>query len=189
MITLHKVSDTTRRFTFLMVDSTDHITGKTGLTPTVTRRKHGGSFALLSGSVAEIASGWYEITFASGDVDTPGELLIHVTGVAADPVDAKLQIISFDPYDATRFGLTALPNAGAGASGGLPTVDSTNAVKVQSGTGANQIDLSGGKVQLHADERAKLRGYALSGTTLTFPEGATATVVIQDGQITSITPD
>jgi hypothetical protein len=62
-------------------------------------------------------------------------------------------------------------------------------VKVQSGTGANLIDLSGGKVQLHPDERAKLRGYSLSGTTLTFPEGATATVVIQDGQITSITPD
>jgi hypothetical protein len=42
----------------------------------------------------------------------------------------------------------ALPNAAAGSAGGLPIVDSSNAVKVQAGTGANQLDLAGGKVKL-----------------------------------------
>ncbi len=52
-----------------------------------------------------------------------------------------------EAYSTTR-GLagTALPAVAAGATGGLPTVDSSNAVKVQSGTGANQISLSSGQV-------------------------------------------
>lgn len=36
-----------------------------------------------------------------------------------------------DLADSVRAGLTALPNATAGANGGVPTVDSTNSVKVQ----------------------------------------------------------
>lgn len=41
-----------------------------------------------------------------------------------------------------------IPNAAAGANGGLPTVDANNAVKIQSGTGANQISLAAGLVTL-----------------------------------------
>lgn len=44
--------------------------------------------------------------------------------------------------------LGRIPNVAAAASGGLPTVDANNAVKLQSGTGANQIDLSSGQVRL-----------------------------------------
>ena len=42
--------------------------------------------------------------------------------------------------------LGRIPNVAAAAAGGLPTVDASNAVKVQSGTGSNQISLSGGAV-------------------------------------------
>lgn len=61
---------------------------------------------------------------------------------------AEIQLVDYDPNDAVRLGLTALPNAAAAANGGLPTVDASNAVKVQSGTGANQISLSSGLVTL-----------------------------------------
>jgi hypothetical protein len=142
-----------------------------------------GSSASPTNSPSEVdgtnAPGLYKITLTASEMNG-NTVALHgkssTSGVSIQPV-----------FITTERG--ALPNVAPGASGGLPTVDSSNAVKVQSGTGANQIDLSSGKVQLHPDERAKLRGYALSGTTLTFPEGATATVVIQDGQITSITPD
>jgi len=40
------------------------------------------------------------------------------------PVTLEIQLVSYDPNDAVRLGLTALPNAAAGAAGGLPT-DST----------------------------------------------------------------
>ena len=68
--------------------------------------------------------------------------------------------VSYDPSDSVRLGLTALPNAAAAASGGLATVDANNAVKVQSGTGANQISLSSGLVT--AGTVNDKTGYSLS---------------------------
>lgn len=44
---------------FFMADSSDHVTGKTGLTPTVTISKNGGAFAAPAGAVSEIANGFY----------------------------------------------------------------------------------------------------------------------------------
>ncbi len=64
------------------------------------------------------------------------------------PVVLEIELLATDNQDAVRMGLTALPNANAAASGGLPTVDSNNAVKLQSGTGSNQISLSSGLVTL-----------------------------------------
>ncbi len=43
-----------------------------------------------------------------------------------------------DFSDATRFGLTALPNAAAAASGGLGTVDANNRIKIQGNIPKNQ---------------------------------------------------
>lgn len=39
------------------------------------------------------------------------------------PVLLEIQLVSYDPNDAVRFGLTALPNAAADAAGGLPISD------------------------------------------------------------------
>jgi hypothetical protein len=61
-------------------------------------------------------------------------LLKGATGMA--PVPIELEVVSYDPFDATRLGLSALPNAAAAASGGLPTV----------GTGTGQVNPSSGKV-------------------------------------------
>lgn len=133
---------------FLMVDSSDHITGKSSVTVTVTLSKNGGSFASASGSVSELANGWYYISLDSTDTNTQGELAYHCTASGADPTDFSDQVVAVNLADGTRFGMIVLPNIIPAASGGLPTVDANNAVKVQSGTGSNQINLTSGNVTL-----------------------------------------
>ena len=81
---------------FLMVDSTDHVTGKTGLSPTVTLSKAGGAFGAAGGTVTEVSSGWYKIAFTTTDTNTLGELALHATGTAADPTDLVDQVIVLD---------------------------------------------------------------------------------------------
>lgn len=89
---------------FLMVDSTDHVTGKTGLTPTVTVRKMGGSFGSASATVSEIANGWYLLSGSglASDLDTLGTTIFHATGSGADPADFAINTVPWDPYDSIR---------------------------------------------------------------------------------------
>jgi hypothetical protein len=74
---------------FLMVDSSDHITGKTGLSPTVTISKNGGAFATPAGAVTELSGGWYKIAANATDSNTVGQIAIHATASGADPCDDK----------------------------------------------------------------------------------------------------
>jgi len=94
--------------------------------------------------------GWYEIGIPDAALATGanwvGIQLKGATNMAQ--VDLEIELVDFDPADGVRLGLTALPNAAAAATGGVPTVDASNAVKVQSGTGANQIDLTSGRVKI-----------------------------------------
>lgn len=143
-------SATTFPILFLMVSNVDHISGKVGITPTVTISKNGGAFAAPAGTVTEVGSGWYKLAPDAADVGTLGTLVLHMTEATCDPTDMEFSVVAFNPYDAIRMGLTALPNANAAANGGLPTVDAANAVLIQDGTGANQLDLSSGAVVLQA---------------------------------------
>lgn len=93
-----------------MVDSADHITGKTGLTVTVTIRKPGGSFASPSGAVSEIANGWYRVAANATDNNTTGALLLHATATGADPTDAAYQVVAHDNVS------TATPSVGTATS-------------------------------------------------------------------------
>lgn len=126
---LRKQSDTTYPLFFLMVDSTDHVTGKTGLTPTVTLSKNGGAFASASGSVSEVGNGLYKVAGNATDSNTVGELWLHATATGADPTDTSYTVVAYDPFDSVRLGLTALPNVVAAGNGGLPTVNASNEVK------------------------------------------------------------
>lgn len=47
------------------------------------------------------------------------------------PVLLEIELTAVDNQNAASFGLTALPSAAPAASGGLPTCDSTNSVKIQ----------------------------------------------------------
>lgn len=76
----------------LMVDSTDHVTGKTGLTLTITASKDGGAFASISPTVTERGNGWYSLALTASHTDTLGDLALHITGAAADPADMVLLV-------------------------------------------------------------------------------------------------
>lgn|SRR5215510_5800559 len=164
---LIKQSTAVQPLIFFMQDSTDtypNRTGKTGLAPTVTISKNGAAFGAPAGAVTELSNGYYQVAANATDSNTLGNLLLKATGAGAANTFVRFQIVAFDPQDAVRLGLTALPNAAAGANtglpvvgtqvpnataganNGLPTVDANNAVKVQSGTGANQINLNAGAV-------------------------------------------
>lgn len=78
---------------FLLLDSSDHLTGKTGLAPTVTLSKSGGAFAAPAGAVSELGSGWYKVAGNATDTNTLGPLILHATAAGADPSDEVYQVV------------------------------------------------------------------------------------------------
>jgi hypothetical protein len=106
-----KQSQTTRPLLFLMTDSADHISAKTGLTPTVTLSKNGAAFGAPTGAVSEVGSGWYKVAGNATDTGTLGPLLLHATSAGADPTDVFFEVVSYDPEDAAALGLSRLDAA------------------------------------------------------------------------------
>ncbi len=107
---LLKQSSTAKPLTFFMTDSSDHISGKTGLSPTVKIGKNGGAGAAPSGAVSEIDStnlpGWYKVAGNATDSNTLGPLQLHATAFGADPCDKEFCVVAFDPDDAAALGLS-----------------------------------------------------------------------------------
>ena len=67
-----------------MVDSTDHITGKTGLTLTIERSIDGGAFSSGTGTAAEVSDGIYQYDASAADMN--GSIItFKFTGTDADP--------------------------------------------------------------------------------------------------------
>ena len=62
---------------------------------------------------------WPDAAFATG-VD---KVILVVSGTGLHPAVEEIQLVNFDPEDAVRLGLTALPAAAADAAGGLPISD------------------------------------------------------------------
>jgi len=56
-------------FPFKLVSSSDHVTAVTGATVTATRSLDGAAFAACANSASEVASGWYKIDLAAGDLN------------------------------------------------------------------------------------------------------------------------
>ena len=135
---------------FLLIQSSDHITGLTGASPTVVLSKNGGSFASPAGAVTEVGNGWYKVAGNSTDTNTLGPLALHATAASADPSDIIVaEIVAYDPQDAVHLGLTCLPN----------TAVTTNASLLTSGTGTDQLSVASGRVDL-----GKILGTASAGT-------------------------
>lgn len=154
-------SQSTYSLTFFMVDSTDHISGKTGLSPTVTLSKNGAAFAAPSGAITEIANGWYKVAGNATDTGTLGPLLLHASATGADPSDVVYEVVGIDVHDSVRMGQTALPNANAEAAGGLYT----------RGSGAGQIrqDANG---RIDTNAKAVADSAVASATSGYFPSDA-----------------
>ena len=111
----------------LMVDSTDHVTGKTSLTLTITASKNGGAFASISPTVTERGNGWYSIALTASHTDTLGDLALHVTGTAADPSDPVWQVVAGLPGETVT--LAAVTHTGAV----IPTVTTLTGHTPQTG--------------------------------------------------------
>jgi hypothetical protein len=125
---------------FIHFQGVDASTGgiKSGVTWTV-RRCIDGTFAAGGGTVTEDSTnGWYK--YAMSQADTNGnDIAFNFTGTGAVPQTVNIVTTAGDPTDSVRFGLTALPNAAAGASTGLPlSVDSSGRVDVLKVNGTSQ---------------------------------------------------
>jgi hypothetical protein len=95
--------------------------------------------AHTDGGFLHIGDGYYRLdlpdaAFASGA--TYVEFGGTVTGMVV--IGGRVKLVDYDPEDTVRMGLTALPNAAAGANGGLPTADANNSVKIQTVMKKNQ---------------------------------------------------
>lgn len=75
-----------------MVDSADDISGKTGLTLTITASKDGAAFSSISPTVTERGDGWYNVALTSSHTDTAGDLALHITGAAANAYDVAHEV-------------------------------------------------------------------------------------------------
>jgi len=87
-------NQTARPLLFIMIDSSDHISGKTGLTPTVTISKDGAAYASPLGTVSEIGNGMYKVAGNATDENTLGLLALHATAAGADPTDDIFRIVA-----------------------------------------------------------------------------------------------
>lgn len=70
-------------FEFLLVDGTDHVTPKTGMTVTATRSLDGAAFGACTNAVAELSNGIYVIDLAAGDLNA-NIVTFRFTAVGAD---------------------------------------------------------------------------------------------------------
>ncbi len=80
-------------FEFLMIDSADHVTGKTGLTVTAERSIDGAAFGACANAVTEVSAGVYKINLAATDLN--GDVItLKFTAAGAD---ARLITIVTEP--------------------------------------------------------------------------------------------
>lgn len=143
-----KLSEATaarRRIPVLLVDITDGFTPETGVvTPTINLSKNGATVASGAGTWTEIGNGQYYYEFTTGEVDTLGWVSVNIEkATVSRDYNAVVQIMAYDALDSVRLGLTALPNATAGAAGGLPTGNASGQVTVGSLAATAQTDTAG----------------------------------------------
>lgn len=80
--------------------------------------------AHADGGFLHIGNGYYRLDLpdAACAVNAAG-VLVHGTVTGMVVIGCYIQLVTFDPFDTVRLGLTALPNAAADAAGGLPISD------------------------------------------------------------------
>jgi hypothetical protein len=102
--------------------------GLTGIAPsafTIQIKKSNLSvFSLITPTVTETGLGWYDLALTASHTNTYGKTPLEIAATGAlTRDDIMLDVIALNQFtDPVRAGLTALPNANAGATGGLPLV-------------------------------------------------------------------
>ena len=129
-----------------MSDSTDHITGKTGLTLTVTLSKDGAAFASITPTVTERGTGWYNVALGTGDIDTTGDLIVRATATGADPGERTLNVVA--NVEADTYGIASngtYGNAALNTKLGAPAASvSADIAAVKTDTGNNYSIVNNG---------------------------------------------
>jgi hypothetical protein len=116
-----------------------------------------GGFIVVDGTNA---LGAYEIGIPNAALTALGSAFIYIKGATnLAPVVLEIQVVSFDPEDSVRMGLTALPNAAAGANGGLPLGDASGRVDLGKALGT--------AVTLDANNVLNVSTKYMGGTLLT----------------------
>lgn len=134
----------------------------TGATVTAYRALDNGSQAAATGTTTELANGHYRFNLSQADTNADNGSFLF-TAANAVAVEKTCVFTSANPADSVRFGLTSLPNANAGAAGGLPT-DSTGK------TSFNDLSASGVRSSVglaSANLDTQLSGIQSDTTTLT----------------------
>lgn len=120
-----------RRVYLHLVDATDGITAETGEAAGQSQiSTNGAGFGNTSATLTAVGNGLYYIELTAGELGTVGVIAIRYKSAATAEAQVLAQVVPWDPYDAVRLGMTALPNAAAEAAGGLYT----------RGSGAGQIN-------------------------------------------------
>lgn len=80
--------------------------------------------AHADGGFLHIGNGYYRLDLpdAACAAGSSG-VLVHGTNTGMVVIGCYIQLVAYNPFDAVRLGLTALPNAAADAAGGLPVSD------------------------------------------------------------------
>lgn len=151
-----KKGSTSRSVTLRIIDSTDG-TPETGVVFNTAgidlwyRREGSAKVSITEVTLATLTTAWTAGGFlAIGDgeyrLDVPDAAFTSganhvdfggtVTGMIV--IGGRVRLVDVDLEDTIRAGLTSLPNAVAAANGGLPTVDATNSVKIQTNQKKNQ---------------------------------------------------
>jgi len=144
---------TARNLMVFLTDSTDHVTGLTGATLTISLSKNGAAFGAITPVVTERGDGWYSLAMTTSHTDTLGDLVLHITAASADPIDLREQVFALLPGDSVAVASIAANAVNASALAtdavteiqtGLATASDLAAVKAKTDsltfTVANQID-------------------------------------------------
>lgn len=154
--------------TVLAVDSSDHITGKTGLSAglTIYATKAGGTPATITPTVAELdatnVKGLYSLVLTTTHTNTLGELQLHITGSGMDPLDVKWEVATYLPGEAALLQADQAVNTTKVGGTTQTARDIGASVLLSAGTGTGQLDFTNGVVK---SSLAQILGTALTETS------------------------
>jgi hypothetical protein len=155
--------------TVLMIDSADHITGKSGLAAglTIWCSKAGGTPTSATFTAVELdatnCKGLYSLALTSAATNTIGEFQLHITATGADPTDLKWQIDVATPGDVIAFADALLNrDMSTGTDSGSPTV---RTVRQALRTLRNKVDVTGGVMTVAKEDDSTASWTATVSTT------------------------
>lgn len=181
-------STTQSALLFFLVASSDHISALTGATPTVTLSKNGAAFASPSGTVSEIANGWYKVAGNATDTATLGPLALHATAASADPCDILVaNIVAYNPQNA-NIGLTNVSSNMVQVAGAAVSTTSAQigvaVVSYASGQAPVQPTVAGRTLDISTNGNAGIDWANIDAPTTT--QGLTGTTISTTQAVASV---